>query len=111
MVRSSRVAILIGGGLGLSACASRTNPPLLFGQAHTLGVAVSSTGPQGADFTLGFRDANIAFVPVTVTDATGTVHPIQSAVGPTDAKSYNALSVLGQFDVSTEADGTPKVGL
>jgi hypothetical protein len=95
----------------LCACSSTGNQPLLFGQTHTLGVSIGSTGGAGADLTLGFRDMDIAVVPVTITDEAGIVHQIQSNATNTEQGSgTNALSVLGQFEASTRTTD-PQVGL
>ena len=106
----SRIMAGTGFGAVLAACSPTTNPPLLFGQTHTLGVAIhGSTTTQGADLTLGYRDFDIALVPVTATNAaTGEVVQIRSGAG--GGRSVNALSVLGQFDVNARA-ATPGVGL
>ena len=50
--------------LGLSACAS-SGTPLIFGSTTTFGVTVNATpDTQGLDFTLGYKDKNLAIVPV-----------------------------------------------
>jgi hypothetical protein len=82
--------------VGLAGCSPTAGPPLLFGQTHTLGVAIhGSATQQGVDLTLGYRDFNLAIVPVTATDASGQIVQIRSSAGPGHG---NALSVLGQFE-------------
>ena len=90
----------------------RDNPPLVFGQAHTVGVSIhGSATQQGADLTVGYRDVDIAVVPVTAVDASGQIVPIKADVAGKDGgMSSNSLSVLGQFEVDAQAAG-PKVGL
>ena len=95
-------------GLVLAGCSPTANPPLLFGQTHTLGVGIHGSTTQGTDLTLGYKDFNIAIVPVTATDATGEVKPIQSWAARKN--SVNALSVLGQFEANAQA-GSPSIGL
>lgn len=71
---------------------------LVFGQSHTVGITV--TGPSsgsGAEFTLGYKDRNIAIVPVTTTNADGTRIQLK-AEGEEDV---DAFSVLGQFSVGS----------
>jgi len=112
MVSPSRLFILFGFGLALGACSPASNPPLLFGQTHTVGIAIhGSTTQQGADLTVGYRDFDIAVVPVTVMDASGQVHRINArARGVDGGVGVNALSVLGQFDVRVTSTA-PDVGL
>ena len=105
--------VMMAVGLALAGCSPVANPPLLFGQTHTVGIAVhGSTTTQGADLTVGYRDFDIAIVPVTATNAaTGEVVPIRSNVRGVDGGvGTNALSVLGQFDVRAES-AAPGVGL
>jgi hypothetical protein len=99
-------------GLVLSACSYGSNPPLVFGQAHTVGVSIhGSATQQGADLTVGYRDVDIAVVPVTAVDASGQIVPIKASVANGNGGvGTNALSVLGQFEVDAQAAG-PKVGL
>ena len=81
--------------LGLSACAT-SGSPLIFGEAVNFGVT-ANVGPdsQGFDFTLGYKDKNLAIVPVAiVTD--DKVRKIQS-YHTKCTKRHDALSVFGQF--------------
>ena len=89
--------------LVLSSCSEITNPPLLFGQSHTVGISVSVTAPdQGGEITIGYKDRNFAIVPVTVKQADGNSTQIKSTA---TAGHQDALSVLGQFEVSAKASG------
>jgi hypothetical protein len=111
MASMSRLAALVPIGIALAACTTTSNNSLLFfGQAQTLGISVGSAGPQAPDITLGYRDVDIAVVPVTVTDAAGQVQHIRANVRSETASGVNALSVLGQFEVNA-ASQTPQVGL
>lgn len=81
--------------LGLCACAS-SGTPLIFGSATTFGVSVNATPDiQGFDFTLGYKDKNLAIVPVAVT-TNGSIEEI-TAWSKTCSDKRDALSVFGQF--------------
>jgi len=81
--------------LGLSACAT-SGSPLIFGEAVNFGVTANvGADSQGFDFTLGYKDKNLAIVPVAiVTD--DKVSRIQSHHTKC-TKRHDALSVFGQF--------------
>lgn len=86
----------------LGGCAQNLNTPLLFGQTQTVGVTVNgSSTQQAAELTLGYRDFNVALVPVAVTSESGQVLPVRSSVGGRQAG--DAYSVLGQFDVDANS--------
>lgn len=75
-------------------------PTLLFGQSHTVGITIGgSTTEQGVDFTLGYKDKNVAVVPVTVKQTNGNSTQIRSQATP---GHEDALSVLGQFQVDSD---------
>jgi hypothetical protein len=84
----------------------------MFGQTQTLGITINgSTTQQGAELTLGYRDFDIAVVPVSVTQSTGDVTQIKSTANPDKSQSFeDALSVLGQFEANARA-ANPEVGL
>ena len=86
----------------LSGCAaSGINMPLVFGQSHTVGISISgSTADQGADLTIGYKDKDIAIVPVTISQKDGANTQVKSSAG---AGHEDALSVLGQFELSADA--------
>lgn len=98
--------IAVSGGLG--ACGNLDGANLVFGQQHTLGVSISgSTTDQGGELTLGFKDKNIAVVPVAVK---GTDGAIQIVYATTEEDWKDSFSVLGQFEADAKA-GSPEVGL
>jgi hypothetical protein len=102
--------LIIGASLGvtLAACSPTANYPLLFGQTQTFGVGIHGSTTQGADLTLGYKDFNVAIVPVTTADGS----PIRGDVlGAGNARGQDALSVLGEFNAETTAGVSPKVGL
>lgn len=82
----------------LSACASQDHAPLLFGQAHTLGISVgASPANQTPEMTLGFKDVNIAVIPTV-----GGNLP-DGLIQGTTSKDYDAYSTFGQFEASGKA--------
>lgn len=97
-----------------SACSTHGNTMLVFGQTQTLGISIGgSATDQGASFTLGYQDKNFAVVPATVRHADGSSTQVLSTVGNPGSRpgqSQDALSVLGQFSVSTNSR-TADVGL
>ncbi len=84
-----------------TACTTIQNPPLLFGQSHSVGIVIGgSAADNGAELTLGYKDRNIAIVPVTVKQQNGDSTQIK---GTASAGFQDALSVLGQFEVNAKA--------
>ncbi len=85
----------------LYGCASpKANIPLVFGQSHTVGISIGgSAADQGVDFTLGYKDKDIAIVPVTIEQKDGgnTQIKAKAEVGHEDA-----LSVFGQFELNSD---------
>jgi hypothetical protein len=83
----------------MTGCATTENLPLLFGQSHTVGISIgAAAGEQGADFTLGYKDKNVAVVPVALPTSPGAFAQVGSMSGE---KFEDALSVLGQFSVTS----------
>ena len=94
--------------LSIAGCATKQNLPLVFGQAHTVGISISgTTTQQGGEFTLGYKDWNFAIVPVTVSQANGGNSQITATAGT----HQDALSVLGQFNVKAKGGVQSEVGL
>lgn len=86
--------ILIGLALSLTTagCASPENAPLVFFQAHTLGITANASGSQATpEVTLGYRDVDVALVPLNFG---GSV---------TEKGAKDAYSVFGQFDAGAGA--------
>ena len=92
-----------------SSCADIKNPPLLFGQTQSVGISVSASAPdQGGELTIGYKDRNFAVIPVTVAQKDGASTQIKSTAGN---EHQDALSVLGQFEVSASApEGAASLG-
>jgi len=95
--------------IALAGCSSSQNQPLLFLQATTVGISASTTGStETPELALGYRDIDVALVPVT--DEAG--HPIRAKYpDATGAKFSDALSVFGQFQVNANAGTTTSAGL
>lgn len=82
----------------LMGCKSGT-PPLIFGQAHVVGISVDTgTSGQPADFTLGYKSYDLAIVPV-IAPAGTQINSFSSN------NAVDALSVLGQFNVNSGSSG------
>jgi hypothetical protein len=91
--------------LTFGGCSIPENQPLIFVQAHTLGISATTTGSTATpEFTLGFRDLDLALVPVVTNNTL-----LQSNAG--NGNSPDAYSVLGQFSVNTAAGTSANVGL
>ena len=97
----------------LSGCEVVPNPPLVFAQSQTLGVTIAGApASQGGEFTVGFRDWNVAVVPVTVTQGDGTVTALTASANKEAGQDFqDAFSTLGQFEAEVEGSSSPKVGL
>ncbi|HEY0106341.1 MAG TPA: hypothetical protein VGB91_09675 [Rhizomicrobium sp.] len=131
---TSRIATVLLTGLCLGGCVAGPTPPLMFVQTQTVGIAATGgTASQGAEMTFGYRDFDVAIVPTVVSDkdgnpvknADGTVArltaynssgqcnaaPSQPAgsVAPT-CGTFDALSVLGQFEVGTSGGTNVTLG-
>ncbi|MBC7831204.1 MAG: hypothetical protein H7Y62_04200 [Hyphomicrobium sp.] len=82
--------------------------PLVFARAQDVGVSVGATvADQGAHLTLGFSDRNVAIVP-TVTPQ-GNL--IRSVATENNQPFNDALSVLGQFEVTAKGGTEVSAGL
>jgi len=114
-MKACQALLLSGVALACASCATNQPVPLLFAQSHTLGVTIGGTAQeQGVELTLGYRDRDIAVVPVSVPQAGGTNTQLNSTV-PADTASDSAVatdafSVLGQFDTTSDAKAA-QVGL
>jgi hypothetical protein len=107
----------LGAALGLIAlvgCGNTDSSHLVFGQDIVVGLTISASAPeQGGELTLGYKDRNIAVVPVAIKDETGkyiSLGGYGQAPGEADLPS-DAFSTLGQFEMRTGQDGTVSVGL
>jgi uncharacterized Zn-binding protein involved in type VI secretion len=116
VIRLRNLAVAAMSVISGAGCAQLPNPPLIFGQTHTVGITIAgSPAEQGGEFTLGYRDRDLAVVPVSVTQGDGTVTQLETYVfgdhrSGADQPDKDAFSVLGQFELSTEGQQA-KVGL
>jgi len=93
----------------LSGCASNQNLPLIFGQSQTVGISIGgNASDQGADFVLGYKDKNIAIVPIAVQVSEGSYAQVGSMSGENFDDSF---SVIGQFEVKSGTSRGGDVGL
>jgi hypothetical protein len=94
-----KMMVLMAVVLAVTACTTR-NAPLLFGQAHSVGIAVGSNpANQTPEITVGYRDVDIAVIP-TVDDVSGRLIQGRSTDGYEDA-----YSTYGQFQADTRTSG------
>jgi hypothetical protein len=105
-------------GLGVSACGNKDAAHLIFGQEHVVGIDVSAgAADQGGTFSLGYRDKNIAIVPVAIKQNDGSYMPLGGDMPGNNASTSigkDAYSTIGQFEIATDGNGnsvTPKVSL
>jgi hypothetical protein len=98
------LAVLLTSG----GCSIPENQPLIFVQAHTLGISATTTGSSATpELTLGYRDLDVALVPVIANNKL-----LQSTALDSDGRPFNdAYSVLGQFNVNTAAGTSPSVNM
>ena len=110
----------------LNACATTIpdNLPLIFLQSHTVGISVdssmSTTTTGGGVFTFGYKDKNMAIVPVIAKQNNGDSTQLKGKVeenGISDDQqngckhlTEDALSVLGQFKFGTDENGESSSG-
>ncbi|WP_139367779.1 hypothetical protein [Enterovibrio nigricans] len=86
----------------ISACSTNENMPLIFSQTQSVGIGIGTNAvAQGVDFSLGYKDSNIAIIPITIKQSSNDSTLIKSTVG----NSQDAMSVLGQFDVNSNNEG------
>jgi hypothetical protein len=87
--------------LPLAACTTADPAmPLIFARTQTVGVSVAGSVPdQGAHITIGYADRNLAVVPTTAPNG----ERIKSIATEGDQPFEDAYSVLGQFELSTNA--------
>jgi hypothetical protein len=89
--------LILGFAVLLSGCTSYEHAPLLFGQAHSVGVNVG-TNPanQTPEISVGYKDVDIALIPTI-----GGSGPNGLIQGSTSA-DHDAYSTFGQFDVTAK---------
>jgi len=96
----------------------RSGAMMIFAQYEALGFSLgAAAAQQGGDLTLGWKDRNVAIVPVIARDGSGRADQIRGKVTNTDNQwpdptDHDALSVLGQFQFDAkQGSATVEVGL
>ncbi len=106
--------LTVSTALALAACGNVDSAHLVFGQQHTVGLTIAGSGPtQEAELTLGFKDKNIAVVPVAVKNEDGTYTKLGGGIpeGENGGSAADAYSTLGQFELKAGSDSGPNVSL
>jgi hypothetical protein len=105
-----KMIVMAAATTALTACTTdQQGMPLIFARTQNVGVSVAASVPdQGAHLTLGFADRNIAIVPTTSPqgEAIRGVTPLSGG-----GQFQDALSVLGQFEVTAKGDSAVQAGL
>lgn len=112
-MKSTSKIIAIGSvGILLAGCEIAPKNPVIFGQATSVGITIGqSPTTQAPEFVLGYKDANIAFLPTVAEDGDGNITELGGNTQVGDDSYDETYSVLGQFDVSTPTQGQGNVGL
>lgn len=107
MIPAHKIVVLILTLLGIAGCTTSSSPPLVFVQTQTLGITANASGSQATpELTLGYRDLDVAIVPVEENGvAVGSVQPGQGG------QFHDALSVIGQFNAGATAGTSPNANL
>jgi hypothetical protein len=108
MNAKSKTILIVAVAAALTGC--RTAPSLVFGQSHTVGISMSGAAAEaGAELSIGYKDRDIAVVPVAIVSKDGAVNgqtmPVRSQVSSKrgTGSDTDSLSVLGQFQVNAKA--------
>ena len=105
--------LAIAGAMLLAACGNVDSAHFIFGQQQSVGLNISASAPeQGGSLSLGFKDRNIAVIPVVVKNQDGTYTLVGAAnkTGP-ETDINDSYSALGQFELNSGQNGTASVGL
>ncbi len=96
----------------LSGCNSSPDLPLVFYQATTVGITANASPAQASpEISLGYRDTDVAVVPVTTSSGHAIRAKNPNPIAGGKGKFEDALSVFGQFQVDTSAGQTSSIGL
>jgi hypothetical protein len=102
----------IFGASALAGCGNVDSAHLVFGQQINVGLDITATAPeQGATLSLGYKDKNIAVIPVAVKEGEGYKLLGGTNNETTDSDKNDAYSTLGQFELATGQNGVASVGL
>lgn len=111
--------------VSLGGCGNVDSSHLVFGQKISVGLTIDASAPeQSGELSLGYKDRNIAVIPVAVKAENADKYQTLGAYGPeskseagTDgsgklaAGASDAYSTVGQFELATGGNGTASVGL
>lgn len=105
-----KMILLAGLGAALAGCTTaQQGMPLIFARTQNVGVSVAASVPdQGAHLTIGFADRNIAIVPTTSPQGVAIRGVTPESSG---GQFQDALSVLGQFEVTAKGSSSVEAGL
>jgi hypothetical protein len=108
MSTKTRAVLIVAVAATLTGC--HTAPSLVFGQSHTVGISMGGAASDaGAELSVGYKDRDIAVVPVAIVSKDGAVNaqtmPVRSQVASRRGNGIDtdSLSVLGQFEVNANA--------
>lgn len=92
--KTSHLALL---SVVVCGCASQQTPQLFFGEQVTVGIEIGAgASSEGFDFTLGYKDLDIAIIPVSAL-ISGQAQEIAAWNQENGGNRRDALSVFGQF--------------
>ena len=104
----NKIALMVAAAsAAMSGCT--TAPSLVFGQSHSVGISIGGgASDMGAELSIGYKDRDIAVVPVAIVKQDGTINEdgmVTAQVSSRHGSGYDtdSLSVLGQFKVDTNA--------
>ena len=101
-IGSPQPAAAVDQGSNQPSSTSRSGAKLIFAQYEYLALAIDgSVIDQGIKLTLGFRDKNVALIPVLGRDAQGKLIRLESR---NPASGQDAYSVLGQFESTNDVN-------
>lgn len=84
----------------LCGCASYKNQ-LVFGESSDLSIAIHPAPEGGLNFNVGYKQTDIAVVPVAAIDSTGHLEQRSASETGDDKGRRDAVSVFGQFSASS----------
>lgn len=94
-----RILLVLTGATVLAGCNS-LEAPLIFGKVDNFGLNASATAPdQGGSFSLGYRSAKIAIVPVVARDASG----VRVLTESRKTENTGAFSTFAHFEASANS--------
>lgn len=97
----------------LAGCEALPQNPVIFGQGTSVGITIGqSPTTQTPEFILGYKDANIAYLPTVAVDGAGNLTDLGGKMKVGSDEFKETYSVLGQFEVNGETDPSkPSIGL